>query len=67
MFQVVFRVFQVYVKEVYKVCQGSFNEVSGSFKELSRMFKESFKGVSWQIEGDFKGDFSWFQVYLKEL
>ena len=37
------------------------------FNKLSKMFQESFKGVSRKIEGCFKGDFSGFQGYLKEV
>ena len=36
-----FRGFQGYLKEVQKVCQGSFNGVSESFKDV----QESFKSV----------------------
>jgi len=31
------------------------------------VFQDSFKGVSMKIEGWFKGDFSGFQEYLKEV
>ena len=56
------------------MCEGSFSGVLGSFKEVSRksqefqvsrVFKDSFKSVSRKIGGYFKGDFSWFQGYLK--
>ena len=61
--------FQVYLNEVLRVCQGSFNfisrkcqrsfkEVSKKFqewlKEVSMVFQESFKGVSRKIEGFFR-------------
>ena len=60
------------------MCQGCFNWVSGSFEEVSRKFQEclkkvsrlfqdSFKGVSRKIKGYLEGDFSGFQVYLKDL
>ena len=57
------------MKEVSKVCLGSFNGVSGNFKEVSKMFKErvfqdSFKGVSKRIEGYFEGHFSGFKGYF---
>ena len=37
------------------------------FKEVSRVFKESLKGVSRKIEGCFKGAFSGFKGYLREV
>ena len=36
-------------------------------KKVSRLFQDSFKGVSRKIKGYLEGDFSGFQVYLKDL
>ena len=49
MFQVVLRGLQGYLKDVYKVCLGTFSGVTNfqrSFKEVLREFQESFKGIS---------------------
>ena len=55
MFQVVSRGFQGYLKEIYKVCQGSFNGVSGSFKSVKRKFQGHFKIVSRVFQERLKG------------
>ena len=48
-----------------KKFQGSFKRVLAKFQWYFQI--HSFKGVSRKIEGCFKGDFSGFQGYLKEV
>ena len=55
-----FSVIEVFLMEVSRVFQRSFNGVS-------RVFQELFKKVSRKIEGCFKEVFSGFQEYLKEV
>ena len=49
------------------VFQGVSKKFQECSKKFSMVFQDSFKGVSWKIEGCFEGDFSEFQWYLKEV